>query len=184
MSDDVNSFLFQQGSKSFTFENPGDKIDGVIISMDKRAQTDPVTGKVRTFESGQAQEMVVITLQTDLHEDTDDDGIRSIYMKGGNFSPTSGRGTSGVVALRDALIKANAKGLQVGGRLIVAHTGLSKRNVGAAKLYMAKYEPPTASIALDDIFGDAADSNAQQRVAQATGPADGFGGGFGDEEPF
>ena len=154
--DDANSFLLQQGSKSYSFERMGDRISGTIVSMEKRNATDPQTGAVQTFQSGQAKELIVMTLQTDMHEDESDDGVRSIWMKGGNFTATEGRGTSGMRALLDALTAAGKRGYEMGGKLTVVHTGLSapkQRGFNPAKLFMAKYEPPVMAISQDDLFG-------------------------------
>jgi len=170
--DDANTFLLQQGSKSYSFENLGDRIAGTIITMEKRNATDPVTGAVQTFQSGQPKELIVMTLQTDMHEDDGDDGVRSIWMKGGNFSATEGRGTSGMRALLDALTAAGRKGYEKGGKLTVVHTGLAaakQRGFNPAKLFMAKYEPPTAQVSVDDLFGSA---------------GAGVSGYNADEEPF
>ena len=167
--DDANAFLLQQGSKSYSFENLGDRITGTIVNMEKRNATDPQTGAVQTFQSGQAKELIVMTLQTEMRDDDADDGVRSIWMKGGNFTATEGRGTSGMRALLDALTASGKRAYEKGGKLTVVHTGLAapkQRGFNPAKLFMAKYEPPTAQVSIDDLFGTTAGAGANDPFAE------------------
>jgi hypothetical protein len=152
---DPNEFLMAGGSKSAKFETVGDTIRGEIVQAEVRQQTDP-EGTPKTWSNGDPVMQLVITLQTEDREGDDDDGERRIYAKGGNYEAASGKGTSMLVAIREAIKKANATKLEVGGTLVVAHSGLGKKTqaaYSAPKLYVAKYEPPTTKpVNVDDLL--------------------------------
>jgi len=75
--------LLSGGSKSFRFENPGDTVTGTITTAPVvRQATEFGTNKPLTWDDGRPQEQVVVTLSTGLREAADDDGTRSIYIKG------------------------------------------------------------------------------------------------------
>jgi hypothetical protein len=84
---------------------------------------------------------IVVQLQTEEHDpaDPDDDGIRGLYIKSGMLN-----------AVREAVRKAGAKGLEVGGVLTVQYVGDGERKNKAfdpPKLYTATYVPPSAAAA-------------------------------------
>src|SRR5690606_2848911 len=67
-------------------------------------------------------------------EVADDNGERALYIKGNLLK-----------AVREAVRKAGAKGLDVGGTLTVTYSGdgeVSKRGINPPKLYTAVYAPP------------------------------------------
>lgn len=144
---DANAFLLGGGGKSAKFENVGDTIKGVICAQpEMRQQTDIKTGLPTTWDDGQPKMQLVVKLQTELREDADDDGVRNLYIAGG-FKRMSLQ-----KAVAEAVKAAKAKGLEVGGTLAVKFTGeepASTRGFNPAKLYMAKYEPPTAASAAE-----------------------------------
>lgn len=76
--------LLTAGGKSFKFETPGDSVTGTVQNVDVRQVRDFDTGKPTTWDDGRPQEQIVITLSTSLRdpEITDDDGTRSVYVKG------------------------------------------------------------------------------------------------------
>lgn len=153
MSLDPNDFLFAGGSKSAKFEDVGDTIKGTVVTAEVAQQTDP-DGNLKTWNDGSPVMQLIVTLQTDLKDDDDDDGTRRLYAKGGNFTAASGKGSSMLVAIREAVKKAGAKSLDAGGVLTVQHSGLgtkAKASFNAPKLYVAKYEPGAKSIDIDDI---------------------------------
>lgn len=76
----------QQGEKTraaFTGSSqPGDTITGTITGSREVGATEYGTGQpVISKFSGQQLKKTVITLQTTLHEDPDDDGLRSVWIK-------------------------------------------------------------------------------------------------------
>lgn len=76
--------LLSGGGKSFKFENPGDTVTGVIVSVAVRQATEFGTGKPQHWDDGSPQEQIVVTITTDQRDPADpqDDGARSIYIKG------------------------------------------------------------------------------------------------------
>lgn len=141
MSNDPNSFLLGGGGKSAKFETPGDTVTGVVCAPPElRQQTDMKTGAPKTWDNGDPVMQLVVKLQTDEREDTEDDGVRNLYVAGG-FKRASLQ-----KAVADAIRTAKAKGLEVGGTLAVKFTGEEPpqtKGFSPAKLYAAKYTPPT-----------------------------------------
>lgn len=131
---DPNSFLMGGGARSATFHNIGDRYWGTIMSMETRQQTDFKTKEPLVWRDGTPRLQLVVTILTDLQEDEDDDQMRSIYIKGQMRA-----------AVRDAVAKARARGLEEGGKLLVQFVGEKKSDDGLspAKQFFAKYEPPS-----------------------------------------
>lgn len=141
MSNDPNAFLLGGGGKSAKFETVGDTITGTIVAPPElRQQTDLASGKPKTWDNGDPVMQLVIKLQTNEREDTEDDGVRNLYVSGG-FKRASLQ-----KAVADAVRTAKANGLAVGGTLSVKFTGEeppATKGFSPAKLYAAKYTPPT-----------------------------------------
>lgn len=141
MSTDPNSFLMG-GGKSAKFDKHGDSITGVITAEPElRQQTDFKTGKALFWDNGDPIMQMVVRLQTEQREDSDDDGIRAVYLKGGFKNPTTQK------AVADAVRAAGAKGLAVGGTLTLTYTGDGQAQSGGypPKFYSASYTPPSSS---------------------------------------
>lgn len=151
MTTDPNSFLMASGAKSAKFPTPGTKITGTIEDLAVTQQTD-MGGAPKHWDNGDPMMQLVVTLATDERDpdDAEDDGIRKLYLKGGN-KPTTSQG-----AVAAAVKTAGAKGLAEGGKLSVKYTGdgePTQRGFSPPKEYAAKYEPPAAAtVAVDDIF--------------------------------
>lgn len=148
-----------RGGKSWGGEGytVGDKIDGEVISSGRIQQTDFQTSEPLFWSNGDPRMMSKVTIQSSERADDDDDGIRTLYLKGGNFEVREGKGVSGEKALAEAMKAAGVKTLAPGGRLQVAITGLSKvttRGFQPAKLFTMKFTPPTQSISADDLFDE------------------------------
>ena len=145
------------GSKSFKFDEIGDKCVGEIAGIERRQQTDFSDGHGLTWDDGSPRMQTVITVQTNADDGNDDDGVRTVWLKGGrNFEISEGSGQSGESALFDA---AGGRGgvLEEGGQIAIQFTGRSKptqRGYQPAKLYEIQYKAPVASIAADDLFDD------------------------------
>lgn len=152
--DDVNAFLQSLGAKSFPFDTIGDSVQGIVIDMQVRQQTDMETGEPQTWKDGSPKKMLVLTLQTDLQDDETDDGIRTLYLRGGNFTASKGQGASGMTALREGIKRASATEIETGARLTMTFTGLgtaTNRAYSPPKLYTIEYEPPTKNVSIDDL---------------------------------
>ena len=156
MSNDVNDFLFGGGGKSFPFENVGDICRGTVISAKVSQQTSIDNGEPLTWPDGRPRMQLVVELQTDLHETDDDDGVRTIFAKGGRYEIASGEGTSMRDAIADAVKTAKADGINPGDELAVGYTGIGKptqRGYTAPKLYAASFRPASKSVKAADLFG-------------------------------
>ncbi|WP_018135421.1 hypothetical protein [Acaricomes phytoseiuli] len=79
----LNDALTGGGSKSaFTKETPvGTSITGTILEVSVQQLRDFANGKPKFWDNDRPQLQIVITIQTTLKEDPEDDGIRSIYIK-------------------------------------------------------------------------------------------------------
>jgi hypothetical protein len=155
MSDDVNDFLFQGGARSFPFKNYGDTCRGTIVEMEKRQQTD-IDGNLLFWPDGKKREQIVFTLQTTERESEDDDGLRTIYAKGGRYEVAQGEGQSMRDAIADAVKDAKASRIEIGDELAVGYTGTGKAKKGytAPKLYAASFRKGSSSIKASDLFAD------------------------------
>lgn len=145
------------GSKAWSAEEVGEKVSGIITLVERRQQRGFDGGAPLTWDDGSPRMLTYIEIETDLREGDDDDGIRALYCKGGNYEAASGSGMSLEKAVVDAVKKAGAKSIDVGAKLSVAHTGIGKKTAKAfqaPKLYTAKYEPATASVDVVDLFDD------------------------------
>ena len=134
MTQDANEYLMSGGVASAKFEKPGAIVRGVIVRKpDLQQQRDFTKGTPLTWDDGSPRQQIRVTLATDEHEDDDDNGERAIYLKGALLK-----------AVQAAVKAAGAKGLEVGGKLVVKYTkdGEKKGNLNAPKLYVAKYEAP------------------------------------------
>lgn len=126
------------GGKSATFPDVGTEYDGYIASYEMRQQTDFKGGKPMTWDDGNPRMQLVVTLHTALREDDDDDGMRTLYVKG-NMQK----------AVRDAVAKAGARGIAVDGRLFVRYVSDGEApgpKLSPPKMYIAKYAPPVQAI--------------------------------------
>lgn len=152
--DEVNDFLLGQGAKAFQFEKLGDAVTGEILDAVKKQQTSLESGAPQFWDDGNPKMMLVVTLQTSLHDDADDDGKRTVYLRGGNPQVAEGKGTSTLRAVQEAVKKSGSKkGIELGATLTLAYTGNGPRKGGMspAKLYSAAFKPAALSIDLDDM---------------------------------
>lgn len=145
------------GSKSWSPE-VGDKIKGRIVGAKRVQQTSFTDNTPLTWADGSPRMQTVIELQTDERDSDDDDGIRSVWLKGGkNFEPQTGGGSSGEVALAEAVKAAGCNSVDEGADLAIECSGLAKpttRGYQSAKLYRMQYKAPTQSIPTDDLFAE------------------------------
>jgi hypothetical protein len=154
----LNLKEIEGGSKAWSPEALGDKIKGRIVSVQRKQQTDFTTGALQTWDNGDPRLQTVIELATDLRDSDDDDGVRTLYLKGGkNFEAAEGSGFSGEVALAAAAKEAGCTSIDEDATLTVVYTGKSKpttRGYQPARLYTMRYEPPRASVSTSDLFDE------------------------------
>lgn len=152
--DEVNQLIQGATGKAFPFENIGDEVSGVIVDMERRQQTDIETNELKFFPNGAPMYTVVLTLQTELQEDEGDDGLRTVWIKGGNYTPAKGKGASALTALKDAMRKVGATEIELNAHLTMTYTGdgtVKNRGYTAPKLYTDVYELPSKSMSVDDL---------------------------------
>lgn len=155
MSIDPNSILMGGGVTSAKFDGIGVSVTGTIEDVTASQQTDFTSGEPKTWPNGDPMMQVVVTLATSQRDPsvTDDDGLRKVYVKGKSLTN----------AVRDAVRRAGAKGLEVGGTLTVTYTGdgpQEKRGINPPKLYAAEYGQPDRAAAANAALGLAAEQPA------------------------
>src|SRR5687767_9902503 len=103
---DVMDTMMSGGAAGFKFAKPGDKIAGVVVEIDQRQ--DHVFGEPNKLKwwnrdpgpaTGARDDrpvmVPVFTLQTEIRDSDEDDGLRAVWARGNAFS-----------AIRDAIRKA------------------------------------------------------------------------------
>ncbi|WP_038843575.1 hypothetical protein [Salinispora arenicola] len=134
----ANELLMGGGVKSAAFPTVGTCVSGrVVREPEARQQTTP-EGVAKTFDNGDPMMQIIVQVHTDARDpqDADDDGVRALYIKGNMLS-----------AVRDAVRKSGAKGIEVGATLTVTYTGDGEKKRAAwsaPKLYSATYIAPPA----------------------------------------
>lgn len=161
----ADAFLLGGGGQSATFDGVGESVTGTVESTEVRQQTDFQSGQPKTWDDGSPVMQLVVSLQTTLRDDADDDGVRKVYVKGSK--------KPGSQSLHDAVASAvrqsGAKGLEEGGTLTVTYTGdepPQTRGMFPRKLYSATYAAPDKAAQTGDFLG-----TAPQAQQQATPPA-------------
>ncbi len=143
----AEDFLLGSGAKSASFLEVGTIVEGTIVEAPTlQQQKDINTGALKFWDDGNPMMQLVAKVQTADRDadDKDDDGIRAIYIKGNMKT-----------AVADAVRKAGAKGLTVGGTLKVCYTGdgvASKKGFNPPKEYKAQFIAPDPS---SSFLGDA-----------------------------
>jgi len=114
-------------------------VGGTIVSKPTtRQETEFGTGKPKTYpKSGDPIMGILVDVQTDQRTDTEDDGIRRLYVEGKRLKD----------AIRDGILAVGAPGLEIGGALWVAWTG-TEQGQGAtpAKTYESRYRMPSTPV--------------------------------------
>lgn len=157
MSNDIDKFLFGGGGKAAKFEKLGDMVSGVVSDVSLSQQTSMEDNTPLTWADGSPRMQLVIRLQTEDRDGDEDDGVRTIYAKGGTYKVAEGKGSALKNAIADAVKKAGASTISEGGKLTVGFTGLGEktnRGYSAPKLFTAKYEAPVSNVATADLFDD------------------------------
>jgi hypothetical protein len=121
----------------------GTTISGVISGeMSQAQQTDIDTQALQTWPDGKPKMQAIIPLQTDLREDADDDGARTLWVK---------QSSALQAAIKAAVVASGAKSLLPGGTLTVTLTGetpSSKAGMNPIKQFAAQYTPPAQNVVM------------------------------------
>lgn len=164
----ADDFLLSGGSPSAKFPNIGATVTGTVARVgDPMQQRDYANGNPKFWDDGSPMMQLPVDLATAERdpEIVDDDGTRTIYIKGQMKK-----------AIADAVRAAGARGLAVGGTLTVTYASdgeVKKAGFNPPKIYTASYTPPAPATA--EAFLDAAPAApqaAQPAPAVATPPPD------------
>lgn len=135
---DFDDFMGGGSSQSFQFINEGDSISGIIIEPpEKLQQTDIESGEPKFWPNGKPRWYYRIKLQTELRDNDEDDGIRSLSLSWHRLD-----------AVRAAVREAKAPTLVVGGKLWLRFDAFEDRKVAKYKAnpakvgWSAKYKAP------------------------------------------
>lgn len=144
--DELDQLTSGGGKSLFTADSvPGETHSGKIVSLDVRQTTDFQTGQPQTWDDGTPKMQLVVSLQTDEHDNVDDDGLRACYIKLWGLQRTS---------LMDAVRAAGGRKasdvLTPGAVFQATFTGLGEsktRGFSAPKLYAYVITPaPVAGL--------------------------------------
>lgn len=139
MTISANDFLMGGGIPAAKFDTIGTAVGGPITTAPRvEQQKDLDTGEPKFWNDGQPMQQLVVTVQTDLRDPQviDDDGQRTFYIKANSLK-----------AVREAVRRSGAKGLEVGGTLTLTYAAdgeQKKRGFNPPKIYTAAYVPPAA----------------------------------------
>jgi hypothetical protein len=133
---DANELLMSGGVKSCKFETLGDTWIGTIADQPKATQMtkyQSTTGELDYWPSGDPKMQIVVTIATDVRDPAlaDDDGRRRLFIPPRMMTP-----------VREAVQRAGAKGLAIGGRIAVKWISGLGKGEGDPKVYAADYAAP------------------------------------------
>lgn len=135
------SLFAPKGGKGLKFPTPGTSYTGRVTSEPvEQQQTKFGTDIPDTWPNGDPKMQILVNLDTDLREDADDDGARTLYVASNKMKQ----------AIFAAITAAGVDDIRVGGTLTVTYTGndpASKNPANPAKLYSASYVPPQSAFA-------------------------------------
>lgn len=148
----VSDILNGGGSKAAGWDVKLTTHKGKILKVDVVQARDIKDGTPATWPDGSPKEQLVVTIQTEEHDDVEDDGVRAIYLKGGKFSKTVEGGKvakTSLEATKDALKAAGVAEFEIGAEYAVQYvTDGDKTNPGfnAPKLFLAEYASPAPAV--------------------------------------
>ena len=154
--------LAGDAGNSFAFDHIGASVTGQVTGMEEVQQTDMQSGEPAFWSNGQPKLMYRVDLATQLSEGPDDDGKRSIYLKGSRKRDSGSSLAAVLEAVRSA---TGSTTIAVGGTLTLTYSGdgeQTHRGYNPPKLYTAQYVAPSMEL-------DAAQP-APQPVQQAPAP--------------
>lgn len=82
MSTNTLDAFLAGGGKTAKFETIGTSYEGTVASAEIRQATNFDTGQPDFWPDGNPKQQIVISLETAERTDADDDGVRSVYIKG------------------------------------------------------------------------------------------------------
>lgn len=170
--DALDQAVAGQGNRSFFTKDtpPGTSITGTIVNVTTMQVTDYITKQPKTWDNGDPMLQAVVTLQTSLKDDAEDNGMRAIYIK---LWGQQNR------ALADAVRKTGrtraSEALTTGAVFTATFTSTAPSKMGSpTKLYEYQIQPPAAA-QLDNAVAPAstptADANPWHTPTPTQAPA-------------
>jgi hypothetical protein len=163
MTNAANEFLMAGGVSSAKFPAIGTRVTGTIVRHPEvQQQRDFTTGEPKVWDDGKPMQQLQVTLATSERDPQtpDDDGVRAIYVKGNMLK-----------AVREAVRRSGAQGLEVSGTLTITYTGdgeASRRGINPPKLYAAEYTAAPAAAANSFLATEPTPAATPQPVQPAT----------------
>lgn len=160
--DSLNSLMNGGGAKAFfnADSQPGAQVSGEVMSVEVTQVNDFKTKQLAFWPDGNPKQQIHIVLQTSLPpEDEDDDGRRSLWVKGWGVQ---------IKALRDACRRAGVKAPSMGDVLTARFTGFGQRGNASQPPKLYEYEIRSAAQAqVDTVLGEPAGQPAVQQAQPA-----------------
>lgn len=128
--------------KALSWGGVGERSGGRIVSdlrtYQPREYSPSGLGPLKFYEDGSPVWAVSVDVQTNEREDSNDNGIRRMYIEKPRM----------LAAVRAAYQAVGADGIQKGGTLYVWQTGVepATRGAGMANTYAASYSPPGVAV--------------------------------------
>lgn len=138
--------LAGDAGNSFPFDHIGASVTGKVAGMEEVQQTDMQSGEPAFWSNGQPKLMYRLDLQTDLGDGPDDDGKRSVYLKG---SRKRDSGSSLAAVLEAVRSVTGSTAIAVGGTLTLTYAAdgeQTHRGYNPPKLYTASYTAPSMEL--------------------------------------
>lgn len=138
--------LAGDAGNSFAFDHIGASVTGQVTGMEEVQQTDMQSGEPAFWSNGQPKLMYRVDLATQLSEGPEDDGKRSIYLKGSRKRDSGSSLAAVLEAVRSA---TGSTAIAVGGTLTLTYSGdgeQTHRGYNPPKLYEAKYAAPSMEL--------------------------------------
>lgn len=155
--------IMSTGAKSAfsRYAQPGDSVSGTILSATQRQVLDFTTKKPAFWDDGSPKMQIVISIQTGLREDAEDDGARSLYIKAWGKDKIALAS-----AIRDAGFDMASSALATGNHFTATFTGTEPSGAGNDRkvyVYQVRAGSPMAGV-------DAAIHQAPATTQQAAQP--------------
>jgi hypothetical protein len=157
--------LFDSSSKGLKFDQIGQSHTGTVKAAPReRQQTKFGTQEPDFYPNGDPKMQILVDLQTELREDANDDGERTLYVASKNMKRAIGQ----------AIREAGATDVMPGGVLSIQYVGndpASKNPANPAKMYAARYTAPASAFVQTAAASAPASAAPAQQIQQQPQPA-------------
>ena len=158
----MDDIMSATSGRWFKFERPGDAITGKIVGIREQQSREFGTSKPLFWDNGEPQIEVLFMIGTDAREDEDDDGVRTVRVKGWGIQRN---------ALRDACQKAGRPPI-VGDMMRAVYVGEDQSKKGG---FPAKVYEYTIKLQADESFADRLSRESIEASQAKHDPAQGRG---------